>query len=116
MPVTGPTFLALQVRDVEASARFYEEAFGLVRAPQAPPGAVVFATTPVPFAVRAPSEGVDLDAGPAGLGVALWLGTDSIDTLDTHLRAHGAEIAHGPFPTPFGRALVVRDPDGYAIT
>ena len=44
MAVTGPDFIALQVRDLETSARFYTERLGLTRAPVAPPGAVVFAT------------------------------------------------------------------------
>ena len=41
MAVTGPDFVALQVRDLDASARFYTERLGLARAPVAPPGAVV---------------------------------------------------------------------------
>lgn len=60
MTVTGPSFIALQVRDLEASARFYTDRLGLARAPGSPPGAVVFATEPIPFAVREPV--VDLDA------------------------------------------------------
>ena len=48
MAVTGPDFVALQVRDLEGSARFYTERLGLRRAPASPPGAVVFATEPVP--------------------------------------------------------------------
>ncbi len=60
MPVTGPDFVALQVRDLEASARFYTERLRLRRAPVSPPGAVVFTTEPIPFAVREPM--VDLDA------------------------------------------------------
>src|SRR5690606_40719149 len=44
MTVTGPDFLALQVRDLEASAAFYETHLGLTRAPASPPGAVVFQT------------------------------------------------------------------------
>ncbi len=59
MAVVGPSFIALQVHDLEASARFYEERLGLARA-AAPPHAVVFDTRPVPFAVREPA--VDLDA------------------------------------------------------
>jgi catechol 2,3-dioxygenase-like lactoylglutathione lyase family enzyme len=47
MAVTGPDFLALQVRDLEASARFYTDRLGLARAPGSPPGAVVFATEPI---------------------------------------------------------------------
>jgi catechol 2,3-dioxygenase-like lactoylglutathione lyase family enzyme len=64
MAVTGPDFVALQVRDLEGSARFYTDRLGLRRAPASPPGAVVFATEPVPFAVREPM--VDLDAAPPG--------------------------------------------------
>ena len=66
MAVTGPDFVALQVRDLEGSARFYTERLGLRRAPASPPGAVVFATEPVPFAVREPM--VDLDAAPGSAG------------------------------------------------
>ena len=52
MTVTGPDFIALQVSDLERSAEFYENALGLRRAPASPPGAVLFATTPIPFAVQ----------------------------------------------------------------
>ncbi len=57
MTVTGPDFIALQVSDLERSAEFYENALGLRRAPASPPGAVLFATTPIPFAVREPLPG-----------------------------------------------------------
>ena len=70
MTVTGPDFIALQVRDLERSARFYETKLGLLRAPSSPKAAVVFATAPIPFAVREPLPGTDLDAGPGpGTGV-----------------------------------------------
>ena len=58
----GPDFVALQVHDLDQSARFYTEQLGLRRAPQSPPGAVVFQTAPIPFAVRRPAPGMDLDA------------------------------------------------------
>jgi catechol 2,3-dioxygenase-like lactoylglutathione lyase family enzyme len=54
MPVTGPDFISLQVRDLESSAAFYERYLGLVRNPAGPPHAVVFGTKPVAFAVRDP--------------------------------------------------------------
>jgi len=51
--VAGPDFIALQVRDIERAAEFYERELGLTRAP-GPPHAVVFATQPIAFAVRDP--------------------------------------------------------------
>ena len=71
MKTIGPSFIALQVSDLETSARFYTEELGLDRVAQSPPGAVVFATTPIPFALRVPS--VDLsEVEHLGWGVALW--------------------------------------------
>ena len=52
--VTGPDFVALQVRDLDRSRQFYTERLGLEVAPQSPPDAVVFRTAPIPFAVRKP--------------------------------------------------------------
>ncbi|GAB2937650.1 VOC family protein [Rhodococcus aerolatus] len=116
MPVTGPDFIALQVRDLERAATFYTDRLGLQRAPQAPPGAVVFTTTPVPFGVREVAPGVDLDAGTPGAGVALWLGADDAAAVHAGLVEAGVEILTAPFPGPFGTTFVLRDPDGYAIT
>ena len=53
MTLQGLDFMALQVDDLERAERFYTEVIGLTRA-ETRPGAVVFATTPVPFAVRTP--------------------------------------------------------------
>lgn len=90
MAVTGPDFIALQVRDVERAATFYETQLGLHRAPAAPPGAVVFETSPIPFAVREPLPGVDLDQAPRpGVGVALWLFCDQVQELHDSLAGEG---------------------------
>jgi catechol 2,3-dioxygenase-like lactoylglutathione lyase family enzyme len=71
MAAIGPDFVALQVRDLDVSTRFYTERLGLTPAPAGPPGAVVFTTEPIPFAIREPA--VDLDAtSRLGWGVALW--------------------------------------------
>jgi len=114
--VTGPSFLALQVRDVEAAASFYEARLGLIRTPQSPPGAVVFSTTPTAFAVRTPLPGTDLEAGQPGLGVALWMTSSDTRALHDRLVADGVEIVTEPFPGPFGLTFVFRDLDGYAVT
>ncbi|MDR8410086.1 VOC family protein [Nonomuraea sp. 3-1Str] len=117
MTVTGVDFVALQVRDVEASAAFYEKHLGLERDPAGPPHAVVFATRPIPFAVREPLPGVDLDAAPRpGLGVALWLKADDAQALRDELAAAGVPIVAEPVDGPFGRTFSFADPDGYVIT
>src|SRR3954453_17771814 len=118
MPVTGPDFIALQVRDLDTAAGFYEPRLGLRRAPASPPGAVVFATNPVSFAVRTPLPGVDLDVvapGP-GAGVALWLRADDAQALHDDLAAAGVPIVAAPVDGPFGRTFTFRGPDGYAVT
>jgi predicted enzyme related to lactoylglutathione lyase len=117
MTVTGPDFVALQVRDLDRAAAFYEERLGLRRVPAGPPGAVVFATTPVPFAVREPLPGVDLDAvDRPGLGVALWLHATDAQALHDDLAAAGVPIVAPPVDGPFGRQFTFADVDGYAVT
>ena len=111
----GPDFVALQVRDLESSARFYEERLGLSRAPQVSPDAVVFATETVPFAVRRPL--VDLDAvAQLGWGVALWMGCDDAQALYESLKEANVPMAQEPFDGPFGRTFAFLDPDGYTVT
>ncbi|MBA2346550.1 MAG: VOC family protein [Rubrobacter sp.] len=113
--VTGPDFVALQVRDLEVSGRFYEEKLGLERASEGPPGAVVFRSEPIPLAVREPN--VDLDAVERlGWGVALWLRCDDAQELYGSLREFGVEIAQEPFDGPFGGTFSLIDPDGYVVT
>ena len=116
--VTGPDFIALQVRDLEVAAAFYESRLGLRRAPVAPPGAVVFATSPIAFAVRSPLPGVDLDAATPrpGVGVALWLAADDAQGLHDELAVAGVPITSALVDGPFGRTFTFTDPDGYAVT
>jgi predicted enzyme related to lactoylglutathione lyase len=118
MKVTGPDFLALQVRDLDRSAEFYEIRLGLQRLPASPPGAVVFDTKPVPFAVREPLPGTDLDAASPrpGIGVSLCLHADGAQELHDRLAAAGVPIASAPTDGPFGRMFTFVDPDGYALT
>ena len=115
MTITGPDFIALQVRDLEKAAAFYETVVGLSRAPFSPPHAVVFDTQPT-FAVRDAAPGVDLEAGPLGLGVALWLHDPEATTLHEALVAADAAILQAPFDGPFGTTFVFQDLDGYAVT
>ena len=115
MAITGPDFIALQVRDLTRAAAFYETVVGLTRAPFSPPHAVVFDTQPT-FAVREPAPGVDLDSGQPGLGVALWLHDPEATALHASVAAAGATILQAPFDGPFGTTFVFQDLDGYAVT
>ena len=118
MTVTGPTFIALQVRDLQRSAAFYTSHLGLRRVEPSPPGAVVFDTAPASFAVREPLPGIDLDAASPrpGLGVALWLRADSSQALHDALVEAGVKVLQEPLDGPFGRTFTFIDPDGYAVT
>lgn len=118
MAVTGPDFIALQVRDLERAATFYETRLGLTRTPTSPPGAVVFATTPIAFAVREPLPGIELDriSPRPGAGVALWMHAEHVQELHDSLAAADTPILRGPEPGPFGLMFTFTDPDGYAVT
>ena len=111
----GPDFLALQVRDMAASARFYQEVVGLEPDPQSPPAAVVFKTTPIQFAVREPM--IDLAAvDRLGWGVSLWFACDDADALHDRLADAGVTIILPLSDGAFGRQFTFTDPDGYSIT
>jgi predicted enzyme related to lactoylglutathione lyase len=117
MPVTGPDFISLQVRDLERSAAFYAQHLGLTRSPNGPPRAVVFDTQPVAFAVRGVVPGIDLDSAPRpGLGMALWLHATDVEDIHDALPAAGTPITSAPVDGPFGRTFTFADPDGYLIT
>ena len=111
----GPSFLALQVRDLEASKAFYVDKVGLKPLPQHHPGAVIFSTRPVPFAIRIPI--VDLGAtDKLGWGVSLWIAATDADAVHDQLVEAGVPIVMAPADGPFGRFFAFRDPDGYTIT
>ena len=115
---TGPTFVSFQVRDLEASARFYEQDLGLKRLPVPNPAAAVFsAGNGVSFAVRDPFPGVDLDAiGELGAGIGVWFHNEDVPGLHSRLVEAGVPIVQAPFEGPFGLQFTLRDPDGYAVT
>lgn len=117
MPVTGPDFISLQVRDLDASQKFYEQYLGLVRSPAGPPHAVVFQTAPIAFAVRGVVPGTDLDSVPQpGIGAAVWLHATDVQVIHDALISDGHRIVAAPIDGPFGRTFTFADPDGYHVT
>lgn len=117
MPVTGPDFVSLQVRDLDASQAFYERYLGLVRSPVGPPHAVVFDTAPIAFALRDVVAGTDLGSGQRpGVGTAVWLHATDVQDIHDALVADGHTVVDGPLDGPFGRTFTFADPDGYHVT
>ncbi|MCJ1706491.1 VOC family protein [Microbacterium sp. VKM Ac-2923] len=117
MPVTGPDFLSLQVRDLAASHAFYERYLGLQRSPAGPPHAVVFDTAPIAFALRDLASGTDLTGvAQPGIGVAVWLHATDVQQIHDALAADGHTIVMGPIDGPFGRTFTFADPDGFQVT
>jgi predicted enzyme related to lactoylglutathione lyase len=114
---SGPDFVSFQVRDKEASARFYEQVVGLTRLPAPNPAAAVFSAGDVAFAVRDPFPGVDLDATQQlGAGIGVWFHSEHADQLHERLVAQGVPIVQEPSDGPFGLQFAFRDPDGYVVT
>lgn len=114
--VDGPDFIALQVKDVQAAAAFFEGQLGMRRAPSSPPGAVVFAGGPIPLAVREPLPGVDLDGDARpGLGVALWLRSTNAAQLREQLLTAGVAVT-ALQDSPFGPTFTLTGPEGYRLT
>ena len=114
MPI-GPSFIALQVRDLAVSAAFYKHVFGFTAGDRNPPGAVVFTTKPIALAVREPLQPLP-DNGPLGTGTVLWVACDDADALHDLIVERGGKVLRPLSDGPFGRFFVASDPDGYAIT
>lgn len=111
----GPDFIGIQTKDLDAARTFYRDIVGLTPAASSPPGAVVFETQPIPFAVRTPVDDSD-DTDRRGAGIAIWFGCDDADGLHAHLSEREVPIVFPPKDGPFGRYFSFVDPFGYTIT
>jgi predicted enzyme related to lactoylglutathione lyase len=111
----GPDFVALQVRDLQASANFYQNILGFLPEATSPPEAVLFKTSPIPLALRNPLRPVP-STGPLGLGLSLWIACDNADELHKTISDRGGIVLGTPADGPFGRFFALQDPDGYVLT
>ncbi|CAN5680911.1 VOC family protein [soil metagenome] len=113
--MSGIDFVALQVRDPESAATFLETHLGWTRTPEGPPHAIVFATEPIPVAVREPYE--DLPVDPRlGVGAALWVKVDDTRALAGHLSESGVELLDEVTQGPFGWTTTIVGPERYQLT
>ena len=110
-------FASLQVRDLETSKEFYTKKLGFELSEMKNPDAVIFNFNKgdASFAIRKPLE--NLDNKDLGNGVSIWFAiNEKIEGLQARLIEKGVGILGTIMDTPFGRALHVKDPDGYKLT
>ncbi|MBN9294073.1 MAG: VOC family protein [Flavobacteriia bacterium] len=110
-------FASLQVRDLEISKEFYTNKLGFEVSEMSNPYACVFKYNKgeASFAIRTPMT--DIDDKELGIGVQLWFAIEgTIEDLQTNLTAKGIAIVGTINNTPFGKTVIVKDPDGYTLT
>lgn len=110
-------FASLQVRDLEVSKDFYTTKLGFEVSELSNPYAYVFKFNKgeASFAIRTPMT--DIDDKELGVGVQFWFAIDStIEDFSADLTAKGIVILGTINKTPFGKTIVVKDPDGYTLT
>lgn len=110
-------FASLQVRDLEVSKAFYTEKLGFELSEMSNQYACVFKYNKgeASFAIRTPIS--NIDGKELGVGASLWFAVDEkIEDLQKHLTEKDVAILGTINNTPFGKTLMVKDPDGYVIT
>ncbi|MFM2304171.1 MAG: hypothetical protein RLZZ135_1581 [Cyanobacteriota bacterium] len=110
-------FVALQVRNLEASRSFYVNTldFEVGQSPS-PDTTVVFADAAgAIFALRKPL--IDLSTVPQlGIGISLWFAVSNAKAAYDRSTQTGATIIQPIKDSPFGQMFSLLDLDGYSIT
>lgn len=110
-------FASLQVRDLEVSKDFYTNKLGFESSEMSNQYACVFKYNKgeASFAIRTPMG--NLDGKELGVGVQFWFAIDgTIEDFQTELTAKGISILGTINNTPFGKTVIVKDPDSYTLT
>ncbi|MDB5272796.1 MAG: glyoxalase [Chitinophagaceae bacterium] len=110
-------FASLQVRDLEVSKDFYTNKLGFELSETTNPAACIFKYNKgeASFAIRTPIG--NIDGKELGIGTSLWFAIDeTIEALQSQLIEKGVTLLGTINPTPFGKTLLAKDPDGYVIT
>ncbi len=110
-------FASLQVRDLEVSKDFYTTKLGFEALETGNPDAVAFKYNKgeASFAIRKPIG--NIEGKELGIGTSLWFVIDgTIEKLKEEFEQKNIPILGTINPTPFGKTLLVKDPDGYVLT
>lgn len=110
-------FASLQVRDLEVSKDFYTTKLGFELSELSNPYAYVFKFNKgeASFAIRTPMA--DIEGKELGIGASLWFAIDgTIENLQADLAIKEIETLGSFNNTPFGKTLMIKDPDGYILT
>jgi len=113
--IIGPSFLPLQVTDLERSKVFYTDVLELEIDPKGPPHAYVFKTEPIAFAIREPNMDLSLST-KLGWGITPWFRVKNVQELHDRLVPKGVKVLTEVQPGPFGDFFTFQDPDGYILT
>ncbi len=110
-------FASLQVRNLEASKKFYTTKPGFEAIEIRNPDAVAFKYDKgeASFAIRKPIG--NIDNKELGVGTSIWFAIDgSIEKLKDEFEQKSVPVLGAINQTPFGKTLLVKDPDGYVFT
>ncbi len=110
-------FASLQVRDLEISKEFYTQKLGFepLNIPNSDACVFKYNKGEVSFAIRKPIG--NLEGKELGVGTSLWFAIDgAIESLKAQFEDKGIETLGNINETPFGKTIMVKDPDGYVIT
>ena len=115
--VLGLSFASLEVRDLEKSKVFFETILGFQVAPITRPNAIVMQTEDNlgAFALRLRSD-LTTSVSTDNCGISIWFRCKDADALEHRVREAGAIVISPAQDGPFGRMVVIREPDGRNIT
>ena len=110
-------FASLQVKNLEASTEFYTQKLGFELSEMKNPEATIFKFNKdeASFAIRTPIR--NIENKELGNGFSIWFEIDeNIENFKVRLQKNGVSIFGEIMQTPFGKALHVKDLDGYTLT
>lgn len=117
-----PAFPTLEVSDLNASVRWYQNVLGFqhiatLPAPDGQPAVTHLRWAKYADLLLTPAR--SKATGPRGLGVTFYFAVSEnrIDALADRARAAGSTILEGPIDRPWNiREVIIADPDGYRLS